>query len=138
VDSNDKKDRGSQRQNCDLWPIYHTDYYGVSRARVVLNMGSICLFSSVYCSIYAEVCYARLYAYLHFVVLIIKYAQLLYIPRIILGRRRHPHIALFILHPGARRRDTVARQPILTNDQQRWTLRLPRCDTYSYLLDIKQ
>ena len=53
---------------------------------------------------------------LHFVVLIIKYIQLLYIPRIMLGRRRHPHTALFIMHPEPRRRDTVARQPILTND----------------------
>jgi hypothetical protein len=73
---------------------------------------------------------------LHFVVLIIENTQLLYIPRIMLGRRRYPHTALFILHPRPRRRDKVARQPILTNDHQIWTLRLPRCDTY--LLDIKQ
>jgi len=85
------------------------------RTRVVLNMGSICVFSGVHCSIYAEVFALDSYASA-LRGLIIKIHSVLYIPRIMLGRRRHPHTALFIMHPEHVEEIRLPRQPILTND----------------------
>jgi hypothetical protein len=105
MDCNNQKDRGSQRQNRNLQRICHTDYYGVSRSRAVLDLGSIRLFSGVYCAIYA---YVRFTRSLRLAILIRENLQLLYIPRIMLGGRRHRHTVLFVLHTGPRRRDTAA------------------------------
>lgn len=104
MDSDNKKDRGGQL-NCREPQLIHRTigHHCVRRSRVVPDMGSIRLSGGVYCTIYAQVCFLSIF-----------FCNFAGSDHGICAAAVHTEddfdrfALLFILHPRARRRDTVA------------------------------
>jgi hypothetical protein len=114
VDSNNQKDRGHQCSCRDPTRIHCTiGHHRVGRTRVVSYVGSIRLSSSVYRTIYVEVI-LLIYISLHFASNNEIFSAAVHSEDNVDISR---FTVLFILHPRTCRRDVVAPQGLVTNDQ---------------------